>query len=218
MKPRFLLLGLAAASIGLLLGKRDRATATTYPGPACPREGVEVLFVGDSYAVGLAPYLQARASTCGAPWFTSAEVGSNITKWKSRIGPLLAEHRPSHVLFSQGGNDFGRSDPEKVRSDIRSFLDQVRSAGASPAWIGPPETPFPDTIGVREMWAAELWQPGEWHSLDSRELEIPRAPSDPLGHPTQEGYKKWAAWIWPWLSERAGRALPLGIPDARSVW
>lgn len=202
-----LLLGLGSAAYLLTRGQSTGPINTNYPGPTCPPQATRLLFVGDSYAVGMMPYFKAKADSCNIAFAESVEIGSNITQWSSWIGPLLDAFDPTHVLFSQGGNDFGRDDPDRVHADIKNFLEEINEAGAVAMHIEPPTTPFADEIGVRDMWGLETgWLSGDDnYSIDSRQLSIPRIATDSLGHPTQAGYEKWANWIWPWFTERAGR-------------
>ena len=179
----------------------------SYDGPACPPQGTKLLFVGDSYAEGLKPYIMAKAQGCGIAWAQDTKVGSNITYWSERIWGLVASFQPTHVLFSQGGNDFGRNDPDKVQADIASFVEKIRESDAIPMLIEPPTTPFPDPNNVRSMWGSVLkFTLASGFIIDSQDLEIPRVQGDSLGHPTQAGYQKWAEWIWPWFTDRAGRS------------
>jgi lysophospholipase L1-like esterase len=173
----------------------------------CPPPGSRWLLLGDSYGVGLSRPLTEQAAACGIALVTDARVGTNVSQWADWAEPLLAREQPDYVLISQGGNDFGRTwARDAVAADIDRLLGLVAGSGARPLWISPPTTPFPDAIGARQMWWARV---AEGDGFDSTQLEIPRAPGDPLGHPTGGGYRAWAAALWPWA---AGRATPTPLP------
>lgn len=166
----------------------------------CPPSMSRWVLVGDSYAVGLAPTLIQQAAGCGIDLVVHAEEGTHIGQWAEWIGPVLSAERPDFVLVSQGGNDFGRTwAAEQVKTDIGRFQEQIESSGARMLWISPPTTPFSDAIGARQMW----WDRAGEDGFDSAELDIPRASSDPLGHPTGPGYAGWARQVWPWAASRA---------------
>lgn len=209
-----LAVGVASALTGAIVGHfraagSSSAHAPPEPGsepPAppstalCPPEGARVLLIGDSYSVGFGPQLADFAALCKTPYHHHGVVGASVTQWDRDewLNPQLAAIQPNVVLISLGGNDFQRNDPAHVAQRIDNLLARIKAAGARPLWVAPPTTPFPDKIGVRSMWQQRMGADG----FPSDQLDIPRVPTDPLGHPNGAGYQKWAAAIWPWASGR----------------
>src|SRR5690606_28888982 len=103
----------------------------------CPARGERILVVGDSLVVGLAPHLRRHARACDVPLVAHGVVGSHVTEWvqPSWLGADLARAEPTVVMVSMGGNDFRRSDPERVEAAIADFAHQVRRSGARLLWI-----------------------------------------------------------------------------------
>lgn len=153
-----------------------------------------ILLVGDSLAVGLAPRLEALADNRGVVLDSHVVGGSNVSQWAAWIGDDLHTWKPVAVLASIGGNDFGRTDPDKVAADVSRFVQAVRAADARLFWIEPPSFPFKDTAGVRDMWAAVP----DLEVFRTLGLDIPRA-SDQI-HPTPAGYTMLAQMLWDWLA------------------
>jgi len=173
------------------------------PGPlaSCPPSESRLALIGDSYAVGIGLYLQQLSEECGTAYYRYAAVeGSGVRKWDQPlwVGNQLDAAKPTAMLISLGGNDFRDRDPVEILAHINGLLDKIRAAGCRPLWISPPTTPFPDELGVRQMWQQRMGD--DW--FDSTKLQIPRVQGDPLGHPTEVGYKLWADAIWIWMSNR----------------
>jgi len=170
------------------------------------RPGDRILVMGDSYAVGLAPYLGQLAQQGGYAFrgigcpigsqggeACTAVVGSSVTQWvrDAWLGPNLAWH-PTLVLVSLGGNDFQRSDPQAVSDAIKILVAKIRLAGADPVWIDPLPLPFADKLGVRDMWKATGIP-----YFNGEAIDYPRAPDNI--HLQPSGYQDWAGKIWSWL-------------------
>jgi lysophospholipase L1-like esterase len=152
-----------------------------------------VALVGDSYAVGLAPELRERAAASSVPFASHAVGGTSVCQWEtdSWLGPALAAG-PATVLCSLGGNDFGRTDPERVRGAILTFARKVRAAGARLVWIEPPLSALEDPNGIRAAW---------WNVVGSdgfRPSSPPPLAADGI-HSTPEGYRAWARELWDFL-------------------
>lgn len=176
------------------------------PTPApdeCPPDSARVVLLGDSLAVGLKAPLAEHATRCGTDFVTRAFVGAHVTEWDGRaprLGQVLDANQPTHVLISLGGNDFQRNDPENVAAGINRLIATLKGRGIVPLWIEPPEFPFADELGVRDMWHQLL---GDEDIFDARTLWLPRAPDNV--HPTPAGYETLADALWAWLSARLHR-------------
>lgn len=200
MKSGTGLLALAALGVLALASTGKSKARPEAPTKECPTQATRVLLIGDSLAVGLGPVMVELAEKCGTPFSQRSFIGAHVTQWHAspRLTDALSSATPTVVLISLGGNDFQRSDPEKVRGAIDTLVDRIMAQGARPLWISPPSMPFSDRIGVREMWRSALRRhPGAaWFATE--ELQIGRAP-DQI-HPTAAGYRELAQLIWEWMS------------------
>jgi lysophospholipase L1-like esterase len=159
-----------------------------------------LLLIGDSLAVGLAPYLRDLSGRERIAFASLAKVGTRIDQWaaSSDLQNLLASFRPNMILVSLGTNDEylqGADAVERQRAALRRLV--VLLMKASPQfiiWIGPPTLPKA-TNGIVPMLKAEI--PSRDY-FPSEQLVIPRGP-DGI-HPTARGYAGWAGAIWHWLS------------------
>jgi lysophospholipase L1-like esterase len=207
MKPFHTLALIGAAVLGVFLGKEAKKNAPApAPGqPLCPKTDSRILLIGDSYVgiqtqAGLGYYMSKLAVQCSTTFSFEGKIGATVTYWVPRLGSILDMVKPNVVLLCLGGNDFGRNDPELVALDIATIVGLVKERPNTMLfWIAPPTTPFPDNIGVRGMWKKHIPDNDVFHS---ELLAIPRASSDPLGHPTAEGYKIWSKSIWLWLAAK----------------
>jgi len=145
-----------------------------------PKPSPRVALFGDSYAVGLTPFM--------GPGF-SAFKGSGIVglnTYQAKIPSWLPGFAPEVVLVSLGVNDGNAPSAANAQRIVR----ELQAMGAKVLWIQPPatvNTPAHDMIaslGVPVVTAQFLPMAG-----------------DHL-HPTQEGYRDWA-WA---ASEEARRA------------
>ncbi|MCA9618632.1 MAG: SGNH/GDSL hydrolase family protein [Myxococcales bacterium] len=196
------------ASLALVVPVTAQAEA---PSADCPAAGTRVLLVGDSLSHGLAPHLQALAERCGTPYFHHGVVGSHVTQWSHWIAAELDRAEPTVVVMSMGGNDFERSDPERVREAIPVVVDEVEARGARFFWISPPTMPFPDRIDVRGMWHDALASRPGSATFPAETLDIPRG-EDRI-HPTRRGNVSLSADLWRWISSEAQEAAQRATPS-----
>jgi len=176
------------------------------------RRGMRVLLVGDSLAVGMAPYFGALAKEAGVEFKSLATSGTTIEQWSksAELANLLNAFQPQMVLVSLGTND-SVSKAAGVVERTRVALDRLltlltgwkRADGATGpenvVWIGPPKLPVNLNPEIAKMLqdAAGLVAP-RFSYYHSERLDLPRGP-DGL-HPTARGYAGWAGAIWHWLS------------------
>jgi lysophospholipase L1-like esterase len=158
-----------------------------------------VALVGDSYAAGMVPYMQALAEGCGTPYYGDGHVGSSVLQWVGDSEWLtdLRAWQPTVVLISLGGNDFQRQPVSQVHAAIEQLVSTLRSDGALVLWVEPLSLPFADTSGIRDAWKAAV---GRADSYPSLTFEYPRA-QDGV-HLMPSGYEDWAGKIWRWMSGR----------------
>lgn len=196
------------ATIGAVTASRHwvyagLAVATGYglvrliEGPQLKYGVSRVLLVGDSLAVGLAPYLSVLSGPRRVAFESTAAVGTRIDQWSNNaaLRQRLASFRPTLVLVSLGTNDAymmgGAATAEQQRAKLRELLMMIKAAGADYVWVGPPLLPAAKNPAVLSMIRDEVPMTHYYHS---ERLELPRGP-DGL-HPTLKGYAGWAGLIW----------------------
>ncbi len=166
----------------------------------CPNAEERVLLIGDSLSAGLGLHVAKHARRCGTKLFVHGVVGSHVTEWTqpSWLKAQLQRAKPTVVMVSLGGNDFMRNDPRNVERAIATFVSIVRERGARLLWISPPTMPFPDKVGVRDMWQGAIGSDMliDWYPTE--QLKIPRV-SDRV-HPTISEYSKLSHTLWQWMS------------------
>jgi hypothetical protein len=159
-----------------------------------------LLLVGDSLAVGLAPYFRDMAGRERVVFASLAKVGTRIDQWavSSDLRELLTSFRPTVVLVSLGTNDEylqGADAVERQRTALAKLINLIMTAGPQHIiWIGPPSLPKASN-GIVPMLKATI--PSRDY-FPSEALTISRGP-DGI-HPTARGYAGWAGAIWQWLS------------------
>ena len=63
--------------------------------------------------------------------------GDTTSGGRSRLGPLLAQHQPTHVVIELGGNDALRGLPLKMTADnLSAMTDAAQKAGAKVLLVG----------------------------------------------------------------------------------
>lgn len=170
---------------------------------ACPPSTERVLLLGDSLAVGLDPRLAKLASGCHVPYEAVVKGGTGVLYWRPKIEALLADHRPTAVLISLGGNDYWRMEGDTdqggaaVRKAIPELVDTLRAAGVRPLWIRW-LIPIRDRPGVDAAWR----QTGVEY-FDTEPLHVPRGKGDPY-HPSPQGFDTLASALWDWTAARLG--------------
>jgi len=159
-----------------------------------------LLLVGDSLAVGMAPYFRELASAARIPFTSLAVVGTRIDQWSDNptLRDTLASFRPTIVLVSLGTNDEYLTGADAVTRQ-RAALDRLlkllgTAAPQDVIWIGPPTLPKRSN-GIVAMLQDAI--PSSDY-FPSQALTLPRGP-DGI-HPTARGYAGWAGTIWQWLS------------------
>jgi acyl-CoA hydrolase len=193
----FLLFGLSEMALAAC-GKRQKFSAF----PA----GSRVLAFGDSvtYGVGASPgedWPTLLGELTGWQITNAGVPGDTAEAGKSRIGPLLDEHKPALVIIEIGGNDFLRRRPESVvKQDLKALVNAARSAGAQVVLIGVP------TLSVMAVVAGKAADASIYEEI-GKEEKIPVIPdvfSDILSrpelcfdkiHPNAAGYQRMAAEI-----------------------
>ena len=106
-----------------------------------------ILVVGDSLSAeyglrrgsGWVALMQQRLAAQGiAAEVVNASISGDTTSGgRSRLGALLAQHQPSHVLLELGGNDALRGLPLQMTEDnLQHMAQAARKAGAKVLVIG----------------------------------------------------------------------------------
>jgi len=176
------------------------------------RKGMRALLIGDSLAVGMAPFFSVLAKEAGVDFKALATVGTRIDQWASsaELKQLLGTFQPQLILVSLGTNDSfmqGGDVVQKQQAQLEKLLAILtqwpRAGGIGPehiVWIGPPVLPNPPNLGIAKMIqdnAGSALSP-HYSYFHSERLQLPRGP-DKL-HPTARGYAGWAGAVWHWLS------------------
>jgi acyl-CoA hydrolase len=132
---------LLAATSAVLMGACGRKAPRGSPVAA----GATVLALGDSITFGTgAPagsgYPEALAQLTGWNVVNAGVPGDVSAGALARLPALLAQHQPSLVLVSIGGNDFLRRLPEAdTRAQLRAICEACTAAGAQVLLIGVPK-------------------------------------------------------------------------------
>jgi acyl-CoA thioesterase-1 len=135
-----LVAGLAVALAGALSGC-GRRRAKLQPLPA----GATVLALGDSITFGTGAPAQASypallAGLTGWDVVNGGVPGDTSAQALARLPDLLAQHTPSLVIVSIGGNDFLRRLPEsETRDNVRRICEMARAGGAQVLLVGVPQ-------------------------------------------------------------------------------
>jgi acyl-CoA hydrolase len=168
--------------------------------------GSRVLAFGDSvtYGTGANPgedWPTLLGGLTGWQIINAGVPGDTAEAGRSRIGPLLDEHRPALVIIEIGGNDFLRRRPESaVKQDLRALIDAARASGAQAVVVGVPILSFlavvagkPDDSAIYAELGKEAGVP-VISDVFSDVLSQPELRADPI-HPNADGYRKMAAGI-----------------------
>lgn len=113
---------------------------STLAGPA-DSTGHYILLTGDSMIEELQRFLQPVAKRNGHRMSTAIWYGSNCQTWATsgRLREILAQYRPSAVIFSSGANEILFNDPPKRKVFVDSIRAVFEQAGIPWLWIGPPK-------------------------------------------------------------------------------
>lgn len=190
------LVGVAVAGLAgwLLLRKRGEPRALPPPSRA--------LLIGDSLAVGLAAPLKKELAP--AVLTTSAHVGSRASDWvaggkyRQELDGAFKMLQPEVVLVSLGTNDLAGKAP--FAKHFKEIGDWVRTNGAAPVFLGPPELPWPRDEVLAAAESAGF--------LVKAPTGLPHAPDGV--HLTPQGYAEWSKFI--------GKKLRSGISEVGSVY
>ena len=123
------------------------ALALGQPGRSLAAARRAILVVGDSLSAeyglargsGWVALLERRlaAQKIDAVVVNASISGDTTSGGRSRLPPLLEQHRPTHVVIELGGNDALRGLPlEMTRDNLRAMLRAARDAGARTMLVG----------------------------------------------------------------------------------
>lgn len=192
---------LLAAGGALALSACGRS-AKLPPVPA----GSVVLAFGDSVTYGTGAssgedWPTLLAGMTGWRMVNGGVPGDTAEAGRSRIGPLLEEHRPALVIVEIGGNDFLRRRSQKaVKEDIRKILATVRRSGAAAVLVAVPELSLLGAVSRRPSDAAFYAELGKEEKVPviadvfSDILGQPELCADQI-HPNARGYRQMAEGI-----------------------
>jgi lysophospholipase L1-like esterase len=206
------------------LDKVRTFSAPTPPNRMLLKAGDGVVVIGDSLAAGLqamAAYRdpETKKSKGALPYELEqkgisvngiAVGGTKAVHWmegghlNGALTAALAK-KPKAVLISLGSNDmfFARDEPKVFKARMEKIAEQIRAAGASPVFIGPPALPVETTKPAEKarMDAARAAMIEIAADLKYRGVYIPppaapieRFRSDPI-HPNLAGNRAWAAYL-----------------------
>ena len=139
-----------AVSVGFYsttaMGQAQPAAKTQNDGKA-KRAASTILVVGDSLSAeyglrrgsGWVALLEARLKkeSIDARVINASISGDTTSGGRSRLGPLLVQHRPSHVIIELGGNDALRGLPLQMTEDNLNHMTRTaQEAGAKVVLVG----------------------------------------------------------------------------------
>ena len=145
---RTLALG-AAALLGTALAGCGRSQGKAQPVPA----GSTVLALGDSLTYGTgasaeASYPTVLAELTGWNVVNAGVPGDTSAQALARLPALLAEHRPTLVIVSIGGNDFLRKLPESdTRANVHAACKLALESGAQVLLVAVPRATVAAALG-----------------------------------------------------------------------
>jgi len=142
-RRHFIATGVLAAVAGVSLLSPANGAASA-PKTIQPRK---ILVLGDSLSAeyglkrgsGWVALLeqQLKAEKIPAIVINASISGDTSSGGRARLGPLLTQHRPTHVLIELGGNDALRGLPLELTQDNLTFMTQAaQQAGAKVLLIG----------------------------------------------------------------------------------
>lgn len=170
--------------------------------PALPAETV-VLAFGDSVTYGTGAqqhedYPRHLARRSGWHVINAGLPGDTADTARLRIAEALHVHRPALVLIEIGGNDFlRRRNDNEVKEDIRSIVQAVRQAGATPVLIAVPAFSLLSWgLSDAALYAALATEENVLliNQVFARVLADPALRADPI-HPNAQGYQALATGI-----------------------
>ncbi len=129
---------LVSVATALVLSACDGPRLTPLP------PGATVLAFGDSLTYGTGTsrdkaYPAVLANLTGLRVINAGVPGEVTAAGLKRLPGLLAEHRPTLVILTHGGNDTLRKlSPEQTAGNLRAMLALARDAGAQVVMLGVP--------------------------------------------------------------------------------
>jgi acyl-CoA thioesterase-1 len=206
-----------------------------------------VLVVGDSLSAeyglkrgtGWVALLEGRlaAEKIPARVVNASISGDTTSGGRSRLGPLLKQHKPTHVLIELGANDALRGLPLSGTEDnLAQMVQASQKAGAKVLLVGmevPPNygTDYTERFGAIYPRLARKYRTGLVPFLLQGVADVPDARAMFQGdgiHPRQEAHPRMLDNIWPELKKllagaeprqagqapRRDRAKPVGAPGS----
>lgn len=228
-RRHFILIGAAGAAIalqapaGAVVAASGSAAATS---PGATKRCLLVL--GDSLSaeyglkrgsgwVALADQ-RLRSELPGTEVINASLSGDTTAGGRARLGPLLTQHRPSHVVIELGGNDALRGLPlGMTRANLLAMAQQAKAAGAQVMIIGMQVPPNYGPTYARDFQALFTQVARqEATALLPFLLAGVADDADPLRwfqadriHPNEAAHPRILAnvWpvMWPWLKKQAGK-------------
>lgn len=149
---------------------------------------------GEDWPALLASRTGWRITNAGIP-------GDTAEAATSRIGPLLAAHRPALVIIELGGNDFLKRRPAPaVKASLQAIVGEVRAAGAQPVLVAVPELSLLGVVARRPSDAPLYRELADTENVPLVEsvfadvLARPELCADAI-HPNADGYRVMADGI-----------------------
>jgi acyl-CoA hydrolase len=168
--------------------------------------GSRVLAFGDSvtYGIGAEPgedWPTLLGESTGWRIINAGVSGDTADAGRSRLPPLLDEHKPALVIIEIGGNDFLRRRQESaVKQDMKAMIDAVRSSGAQVALVGVPNLSVLAVVAGVAKDSPIYGELGKEEGVPviadvfSGVLSRPELCDDKI-HPNAAGYRQMAAGI-----------------------
>jgi acyl-CoA thioesterase-1 len=232
-RRHFILLG-AATAVVALQAPPGQAAVPAAGGPAAAQAGGQaapkrrLLVLGDSLSaeyglkrgsgwVALADQ-RLRGELPDTEVINASISGDTTSGGRARLGALLTQHRPSHLVIELGGNDALRGLPlEMTRANLQAMAQQAKAAGARVMIIGMQVPPNYGPTYARDFQAlfAQVAKQESTALLPFLLAGVADDP-DPLRwfqadriHPNETAHPRILANVWPvllpWLKAPASR-------------
>lgn len=214
-RRHFIAIGVTAALAGVSLGVPAQAA-----GPASKTaKARKILVLGDSLSAeyglkrgsGWVALLEQRlkAEQMQASVVNASISGDTTAGGRARLGALLTQHRPTHVIIELGGNDALRGLPLKLTQENLSYMTQAaQNAGAKVLLIGMQVPPnygkdygerfaalFASVAKARRVALVPFLLTGVADDDSTRLFQADRI------HPKEEAHPLMLANVWPELKK-----------------